>query len=158
KTSTLEQQNLAFGAGIKSFWNDRFSTHINGYYTNYILEANNYALLTDQKVILNNEVLETGAKIVANYKFSDNLDIVNGYEFQETGITNLEDVNNPNFYRKIKEVIVNHAFFSELEYQSPSNTSFIRVGARVNYIEKFDKFIVGPRINMNQSLGGNFNL
>ena len=158
KMSTLNQQNFAFGAGVKSFWNNRFSTQINAYYTNYTLDADNFALLTDQRVLLNNEILETGIKLVADYKISNNLSLLSGYQFYEVGITNLEDVNNPEFHRKIKEVIRNHSGFSEIEYQSPSNTTFIRFGGRLNYIDKFDKFILEPRVNINQSLGGHFNL
>ncbi len=158
KISTLNQQNFAFGGSIKSFWNDKFSTQINTYSTNYNLDADNFALFTDQRVILNNEILETGVKLFGNYKFSDNLSLLSGYQFYEVGITNLEDVNNPEFHRKIKEVIINHAGFSEIEYQSPSNTTFIRIGGRLNHIDEFDKFLFEPRVNINQKLGGSFNL
>lgn len=158
KISTLDQQNSAFGGSIKSFWSHRLTTQISSYYTNYVLEADNFALLTDQRVLLNNEILETGAKLIVDYKFSDNLNLLTGYQFYEVGITNLEDVNNPEFHRKIKEVIKNHAVFSEIEYQSPSNTTFIRVGGRLNYIDEFDTFIFEPRVNVNQNLGSYFNL
>lgn len=158
KQSTLKQRNLGFGLTVESTWTEKFSTELQTYYTNYDLEAVNFTLLADQRLITNNEVLETGAKILTNYKLSDHFDFVNGYQYNETGIVNLEDVNNPEFRRRIKEVVRNHAIFSEVKYHSPSKKTFARIGGRLNYIENFNKYIPEPRVSVNQNLGGNFNM
>jgi len=158
KQSTLKQRNFGLGLTVESRWNDKFSTELQTYYTNYDLEAVNFTLLTDQRLITNNEVLETGGKLLTNYKLSDHFDFVNGYQYNETGIVNLEDVNNPEFRRRIKEVIRNHALFSEIEYLSTSKKTFVRIGGRLNYIENFNKYIFEPRMSVNQNLGGYFNM
>ncbi|UOB16437.1 TonB-dependent receptor [Abyssalbus ytuae] len=156
KISSLDQKNFAFGGTLKSFWNDKFSTRLTAYYTNYELEAINFALLTDQRLLVNNEILETGVKLNTNYRISDDVNLLNGYQFYEVGITNFEDVINPDFRRKIKNVIRNHALFSEVEYQSPSNDLFARVGIRLNYIEKFGRFLPEPRVILNKKISNNF--
>lgn len=158
KTSTLEQKNAAFGGSLTSSWNSRFNTELQTYYTNYTLESENVTFFSDQKLIVNNEILETGVKFKSKYKINKNIDFINGYQFYEVGITNLEDVNNPSFSRKIKEVIRYNALFSEVEYQSSNNKTFIRFGGRANYIEKFSKFIVEPRVTIHQRLSKYVNL
>ncbi|MBC9795616.1 TonB-dependent receptor [Sinomicrobium weinanense] len=152
KESSLDQQNLAFGGSIESQWSDRFTSLLTGYYTRYDLDAVNYTLFTDQRLLLNNEVLESGVKLHTNYRLSNALNVSNGYQFYEVGITNTDDINIPRFRTKQKDVIRNHALFSEVNYQSPEQKTFIRAGVRLNYIGKFDKFIVEPRLNIRQKL------
>ncbi|UGU14597.1 TonB-dependent receptor plug domain-containing protein [Sinomicrobium kalidii] len=152
KQSSLDQQNLAFGGSLESEWSDRFTSALTGYYTKYNLNAANYTLFTDQRLILNNEVLETGVKLHTNYKISNALHWLNGYQFYEVGISNTDDINTPRFRRKHKDVIKNHAAFSEITYQSPSKNTYARAGVRVNYIGKFKKYITEPRLNIRQKL------
>ncbi|MFZ2432674.1 MAG: TonB-dependent receptor, partial [Lutibacter sp.] len=69
-----------------------------------------------------------------------------------------EDVNLPIFIRTIKNVIRNHALFSELNYTSTNNKTFINSGFRLNYIEKFGTFIAEPRIQALQKINANLSL
>lgn len=156
KTSTLQQKNIAFGGSFSSKWSSRFSTELQAYYTNYNLESVNFNLLTSQKLIVTNEILETGTTVKSNYTINNRLNFGNGYQFYEIGITNLEDVNAPIFRRKIKDVIRYHALFSELEYESLDKKTFFRVGARLNYIDKFSKVIVEPRLNFQHKFENGF--
>ena len=55
------------------------------------------------------------------YQFLDRLDLSFGYQLNETGITNAEDVVSPSFQRFIKEVVLTHSLFYELAYQSVAN-------------------------------------
>src|SRR5690606_27543161 len=100
KKITIKRKNFSIGIKIASKGNEQLSTELKNYYTNYDLEAVNFTLLTDQRLITKNEVLETGVKLVTNYKLSDHFDFINGYQYNETGIVNLEDVNNPELDRK----------------------------------------------------------
>ncbi|RNL85147.1 TonB-dependent receptor [Sinomicrobium pectinilyticum] len=158
KQSTLDQQNLAFGASVESEWSARFTSSVNAYYTKYNLDAINYTLFTDQRLILNNEVLESGVRLHTNYKITNTINLLNGYQFYEVGITNTDDINTPRFRVKEKDVIKNHAFFSEVSYQSPQKKTYIRGGLRVNYIGKFEKYIYEPRLNIRQKLNRRFAL
>lgn len=158
KQSSLDQINFAFGGNLKSSWSNRFSTVLSGYYTNYNLDATNLALETDQRLIQNNEVLELGGKLITDYKVSNVINWTNGYQFYEVGISNVQDVNNPFYYSKIKGVVRNHALFSEIKYLSKNENTYLRLGGRLNYIERFGKLIPEPRINLNQKLGSRISL
>ncbi len=158
KTSTLQQRNLAFGVQLDSKWNKKFNTLFNAYYTKYNIYASNYTLLTEQRLLQNNEVLESGFKFSTNYQINKNLKILNGYHFYELGISNAEDVNIPLFIRTVKNVIRNHAVFSEINYVSKNNKTFFNTGIRLNYIEKFGDFIVEPRFQALHKLTTNFSI
>lgn len=158
KQSSLDQQNLAFGGSLKSNWTDRFSTTITTYYTHYNLNARNTALETEQELNQKNEVLETGAKLITTYKLSNPISLTNGYQFYEVGISNIQDVNIPFFYSRIKNVVRNHALFSEIKYISPNSKTYLILGGRANYIEKFDRAIIEPRLSFNQKLTDNISL
>jgi len=158
KTSELEQSNIATGVHINSKWSEKFKTMFQTYYTRYNVYAENFSLLNDQRLIQVNEVLETGIKLNANYKYNKNINLLSGYHFYELGITNKEDVNLPLFIRTIKKVIRNHSFYGELNYISNNNRTFINGGFRLNYIEKFGTFIAEPRIQAMHKINASFSV
>ena len=149
-SSGITQFNLAGGLEYKRTWNDVFSSSLHVYASNYNLKATNYDLINDQRLIQENEVLDTGFKLHTNYSFNPNLKWLNGYQFNETGISNLQDVNNPLFRSFIKEVVRSHSGFSELTFKSKNLNTNIKVGARGNYFEKFDEFLIEPRLSFSQ--------
>ena len=59
-----------------------------------------------------------GLKVHAYYDLDQNLHYLGGYQFNEVGISNLEDVDNPPFRRFAKEVLRTHALFNELKFNS----------------------------------------
>lgn len=158
KTSELEQRNVAVGLLITNKWNPKFKTTLQSYYTKFDVHSENFSLLNEQRLIQKNEVLETGIKLNTYYKLSKNIQLLNGYHFYELGITNAEDVNIPLFVRTIKNVIRNHTVFSELNYASTNNKTFVNSGIRLNYIEKFKTFIAEPRVQALQKLSANLSL
>ena len=158
KTSHLEQENLIFGVQLKSKWTSNFNTLLQGYFTKYTIKASNFSLLTDQRLLQNNIVLETGVKFNANYKINKNLSILSGYHFYELGVTNSEDVNIPLFIRTIKKVIRNHSVFSQTNFHSNNYKTYINGGLRLNYIEKFKLFLIEPRIQVLKKLNAQFSL
>lgn len=158
KRSNLDQKNYAFGGGLFSNWTSSFSTSVEGYYTHYKLDASNQALLTDQVLMLNNEVLETGMKLNTRWVLNKQLTLQNGYQFYEVGITNTEDVNDPAFFSKTKGVVRGHSIFSEGLYQTVNRTTSAKGGVRINYLEKFGVVIIEPRLSLHQKLAENFSL
>src|SRR5690606_32377209 len=76
--------------------------------------------------------------------------LTSGYQLFETGISNLEDVNNPEFRSFIKKVLRTHAGFSELKFLSSNSNTHIKAGVRTNYIEKFKKIWIEPRLSFSQ--------
>ena len=156
KTSNLSQENIGIGSSWNAKWSDAFSTELTGYYSNYNVDATDYRIESDQRLTQANEVLETGLKLKTYYKINENLTLLNGYQFNETGILNETTVSAPSYERTKKDVVLNHAFFSEAEYNK--NKTYFRIGVRANYFQKFNKLLIEPRLNIRQKLNHQFAL
>jgi len=65
-------------------------------------------------------MLDNGFKIENNHQINSKLSFNEGYQFDEMGATNLDAVNNPLFYRKIKQVLRTHALIVEGKYYNPT--------------------------------------
>ena len=150
--SALDQTNISFGGALDSQWSDRFSTSVNAYYTRYNLDARNISSRGPQEIFQNNEVIETSAKLSVNYKLNEALQWLNGYQLNQTGITNVTTVNEPIFKSDVIDIVNANSFFSELVYESPDKKLFTRGGVRLNYLENpgnFEEFIIEPRLSLN---------
>ncbi len=142
---------------MESILSPKLKTYVHLYYTNYDLDAQN-DFGEVQQLFQNNRILETAIKINTNYTLSHTLNWLNGYQFNEVGITNFTNVTQPPFNSNIKGVIRTHALFSELAYESINRKLIAKVGARFNAIENlntFKEFIVEPRVNVNYLLAKN---
>lgn len=156
KTSNLSQKNMGYGGNWKAQWNSKLSTNFITYFSKYNIDASDYRVETDQRLTEANEVLETGTKLNANYKSNDNINFLFGYQFNETGMLNQTTVSAPFYSSTKKDVLLNHALFSEVEFNK--RNTYLRVGLRLNYFQKFEKFLVEPRINIRQKLSNQFAL
>lgn len=156
--SNLTQQNLATGIEYSRTWNPDFYTTAQVYLSNYDLDATNFDVLNNQRLIQENEVFDGGLKLHFYYTLNSNLSMLGGYQFTEVGISNFEDVNNPPFRRFVKEVIRTHAIFNELKFSSNSNSTKVKIGVRANYIEKFSKTLIEPRLSFSQRFFDYFRL
>jgi len=158
KESKASQNNLAASVFYSRKWNDRFSTDFQIYTTKYNLESINFDILNNQRLIQENEVIEESIKLDSKYKLTHNLTLYNGYQYLETGVTSIQDVDNPLFFLKVKEVIRKHGLSSQIGYQSTNKNTTVRVGVRLNYLEKFETFLIEPRLSLNQRLNNNFTI
>ncbi len=156
KESNVSQNNLAAGIFYNRIWNDRFSTDLQFYTTKYLLESTNSDILNQQRLIQENEVIEGSIKLDSKYLLTDDLTLYSGYDYVETGVSNVQDVDNPLFKSTIKEVIRAHGLSSQIGYQSPRRNTSINIGLRFNYIEKFGSFYVEPRLSLSQRFLDNF--
>lgn len=154
--SKLSQQNLALGVTYTKKLNDRLSTTAQVYISKYNLEATNYDVLNNQRLIQENEVNDGSAKLDINYNANHNLKINGGYQFSEIGVSNLEDVNNPIFRSYIKEVIRSHAIYAESSLISNNANTNLKLGSRINYFQKFNMILVEPRLSFSQRFLNNF--
>ncbi|TJY37426.1 TonB-dependent receptor [Pontimicrobium aquaticum] len=154
--SSITQSNIAASVDYTRDWNSQFTTSIQAYASKYNLDATNFDVLNNQRLIQENQVYDNGIKTQINYQFNDNLKLKSGYQFSEVGVSNLEDVNNPVFRSYIKEVIRTHSIFSELDFSSNSKGTLLKFGVRGNYFEKFSKTRFEPRFSFNQRFLSNF--
>src|SRR5690606_27739238 len=114
--SQLKQDNLSLGGQLHSRWDSSFSSHLDVYYSRYNLDAHNRFGNGVQSLFQNNRVLENALKLSTEYRLDDQWEWNNGYQFIETGITNITRLNQPDFNSSIKGVIRIHAPFSQLNY------------------------------------------
>lgn len=156
KTSTLSQKNMGYGGNWKAQWNSKLSSNFITYFSRYNIDADDYRVETDQRLTEANEVQETGVKLNTYYKPNDKLNFLLGYQFNETGMLNQTTVSAPFYSSTKKDVLLNHALYSEVEYNK--NNTYLRVGLRLNYFQKFEKLLVEPRINIRQKLSDQFAL
>ncbi|MFV5685056.1 carboxypeptidase-like regulatory domain-containing protein [Flavobacterium sp. GB2R13] len=156
KVSTLSQKNIGYGGNWKAQWSPKLSTNLITYFSRYNINATDLREETDQRLTEANEVLETGTKLNTQYKTNDNLNFLFGYQFNETGMLNQTTVSAPFYSSTKKDVLLNQALFSEVEYNK--NNTYLRVGLRLNYFQKFEKLLVEPRINIRQKLSNEFAL
>ncbi|VAW12309.1 TonB-dependent receptor plug [hydrothermal vent metagenome] len=158
RESSLSQNSIAGGIRYRRTWNDALSTTLNAYETYYKLKAINANILNDQRFLQENKVSETGARISTAYRFQERFRWVNGYQFVETKVTNLDDVDDPIFIRLVGEVLRTHGVFSELGYTSENRRTNLNVGLRFNYLDKFKKQLWEPRLSFNQRFLEWFNI
>ncbi len=156
KESSASQDNLAAGIYYNRNWSNRFSTELQLYATKYLLKSTNSDILNQQRLIQKNEVFEESIKLDSKYLLTDKLALYNGYQYIETGVSNIQDVDNPLFKSTVKEVIRTHGLSSQLRYQSDYRNTNINIGARLNYLEKFGSFFLEPRLSLSQQFLKNF--
>ncbi|MDD7886476.1 TonB-dependent siderophore receptor [Flavivirga sp. 57AJ16] len=154
--SELSQRNSAIGLTYTRDWTHRLSTTYQVYVSNYDLDATNFDVFNDQRLIQENEVYDGSSKFDINYKHNRLLKINGGYQFSEVGISNLEDVNNPDFRSYIKNVIRSHAIYAETSLLSNNAKTNLKIGGRFNYINKFKLFLAEPRLRFSQRFLNNF--
>ncbi|PHQ29509.1 TonB-dependent receptor [Leeuwenhoekiella nanhaiensis] len=151
KTSNLDQQNIAIGGNLSSTWSANYSTFVNAYLTKYNIDSREFFTESEQELLQENEVLETGIKLKGIQQIGKNLEWLHGYQFTETGIRNGTRVSNPLFSQRQKDVVRSHSAFTDLTFQS--SKTFLRAGLRASYFEKFEKLRLEPRLNARQKLG-----
>jgi hypothetical protein len=151
---------VSYGASINysKLWGNGINTSIQAYYSNYDLDAENNDITNAQRLNQENKVEDFGMRLDVSKSINNNIKINTGYQFNEVGVTNFEDVTNPSFTRLIKEIIKTHALFGEVEWYSQSRNSYVRLGARTSYFEKLSKFLIEPRFTFNQKFLNYFRL
>lgn len=149
--SALDQ--VSFGTIISYLknWKNGLETEIKAYFSSYDLYAKNENVTDNQTLIQENEVNDYGIRFDASKQIRKNIKLIGGYQLNEVGVSNLEDVRNPNFTSFSKEIIRTHALFSEVEWYSKSKKTYVRLGTRGSYFEKFSDFVIEPRLAFNHT-------
>lgn len=158
RKSSLEQQNFGGSILLKTKWNEKTHTKLNGYVSYYNLDAMNEAIENDQALFQKNAVLDYGLRIENKHIINENLTFNNGYQYNETGVSNQELINNPEFGKKIKEVIRTHALIFETEIKNNEGNMFLKAGLRNNYIEDFKTLLFEPRLQFNYAFSKKLNV
>jgi hypothetical protein len=158
ENNVLRQQNYGGNLSWKRNWNRFNTTKINIYNSSYELLANQKTSIGDQIVIQENTVNNNGINLENNHTINSKFSFNDGYQFNEIGVTNLEQVTNPDFYRKVKDVLRIHAVVVEGKYNDTLSRLYFKAGTRINYIEKFQKYIVEPRVQLSYGINKSLNI
>ncbi|MCI4444043.1 MAG: TonB-dependent receptor [Lentimicrobium sp.] len=156
--NSLIQKNQGGNLSWKRNWNSKNASKINVYTSSYELDAEKNKIQDNQIVKQENSVFEDGFKLENNHTISPKLTINDGYQFDETGTTNLDRVSNPIFYRQIKEVLRTHALIAEAKYNDTLSKIYFNAGMRLNYIEQFKKYLFEPRLQFNYGISQSLSL
>ncbi|GAB5400010.1 MAG: hypothetical protein Aureis2KO_15950 [Aureisphaera sp.] len=158
RTSSVTQNNLAGGLFYEREWSDAFTTTFQIYESDYRLRAINANLLLSQRFLQENKVSETGSRLKGSYQFNERWTGHLGYQFIETKVTNLDDVDVPLFRSLIAEVVRSHSGFIQGDYLSVDQNTRMQLGFRYNYLDKFQKSIFEPRITITQKFAEYFSV
>lgn len=158
ENNVLRQQNYGRNLSWKRNWNKFNTTKINIHNSSYELMADQKSTIGNQIVIQENTVKNNGINLENNHIINSKFSFNNGYQFNEIGITNLEQVTNPNFYRKVRDVLKTHALIVEGKYNDTLSGIYFKAGTRINYIEKLKKHNIEPRIQFSYNLSKSINL
>lgn len=152
RNSNLSQQNFGGAVSLKTAWNNNNFTKISGYVSYYNLNSRNEAVENNQTLVQQNTVTDMGLRIENNHLLNSDIFLNTGYQYNEIGVRNFENIDNPGFSRSIKEVLRSHSLISEAEMHYLNGNLFIKPGLRFNYIEELEKYIFEPRLQFNYKL------
>jgi len=156
--SGITQRNLAAGLTYHREWTPSFSTQVQWYTSTYNLEATNFNITDNQRLFQENDLVDSALKFHTKYRINENFTIQNGYQFSEIGITNIQDVSNPQFRSDRKDVMRNHAVYGEINFISDSYRTLLNIGFRANQYGKIDEFRLEPRLNFRQQFSNHFSV
>ncbi|WP_053991398.1 TonB-dependent siderophore receptor [Mangrovimonas sp. TPBH4] len=154
--SSLEQDNLALGLEYLKYWNSKFTTTTQVYWSNYDLNTTNYDLIDEQRLMQKNAVSDIGIRINVTNHVDQNLKIYGGYQFNGVIVKNSEDVLNPEYHDYSKEINRIHALYAEAEFTSINKNTYARIGLRTNIIEKLNELYTEPRLSVSHKLNNAF--
>ncbi len=149
KKSSLNQNSFLSGFNYSHYWDKSDRTSVFAYISRYNLNGINVDAQNSQIHIQENNVTDWGFKLSSRNYFNRSDYILNGYQFNEIGVQNLDNITNPGYHRNIKEVLRIHSLFSEVTFFSLLNRLYLRLGLRANYLIKFSKFLYEPRVSLN---------
>lgn len=156
--SALNQVSYGVSGTYSKAFKTGFKADLQIYYSNYNLDGENNDLTNSQRLIQKNKVQDYGLRIDVSKTISETVKFNGGYQFNEVGVTNIEDVTNPNFKSLSKEIIRTNALFGEIEWYSDSRKTYIRLGSRISSFGKLSEFLIEPRFTINYKLLDHFRL
>ncbi len=157
-TNQLKQQNRASALQYEHVWNNKLNTSIKGYYSNYDLKSSDYDMVNNQRLIQENNVVDNGFNIDANYSINQSLSVLGGFQFNEVAVSNLEEVNSPFFSRNLKRSLNTYSAYAETVFSSKNKNSLIKLGLRHNYFKNFEITTTEPRVHLSQRLLKDFRI
>jgi hypothetical protein len=150
--SSLDQSSILSGLNYTRSWSENHSTQLSAFVSNYRLDGINVALVNEQHHIQENEVIDWGIRLKSAYNFNSDLGLFFGYKFNEIGIRNQDNINKPDYFRDVKDVLIIHSLYTEAEAKKLFEKLYLRFGLRANYFPEYDELKIEPRGVLTYSL------
>lgn len=152
RNSFLKQNTYGSSIHFKTFLNTNNQVQTTAYGSFYTIDSKNESIENNQIFNQANDIIDLGFKIHNTNTTFENIKLVSGYQFNEIGIRNVDQINSPVFYRKIKDVLKNHALILESDYISKNKKLKANLGLRANYFIELYKLLLEPRLQFNYKL------
>ena len=158
KNSDLGQENLGGTINWKTNWNMNNSSQLYFYSSKYSLVSESESIQSNQILKQENKVLDLGFQLKNSHQISKTILFNNGYQFDEIGVTNFDEINSPFFSRKSISVLRTHSIIAEGIFETENKKTFVKAGLRGNYFASIKTFLIEPRIQFNQALSKTIHL
>lgn len=152
KMSHLNQASILSNFNYSHLWSTNQAIQLSAFISNYRLEGTNVELLNGQHHYQQNEVIDWGIKLDSKNKINRIIALLSGYQFNEIGVRNLDNIQKPDYERDVKDVLRIHTLYSEVELKKLFEKLYFRFGIRANFFSEFNKFILEPRAVINFKL------
>lgn len=152
RNSFLNQSSLLSNLNYRRNWNNHFTSHFSAFVSTYSLDALNADPVNGQNHLQKNEIIDWGVKLNSRYLLNENLSLLGGYQFNEMGIRNADNILKPGYERDAKDVLIVHSFYAEAEANNLFEKAYLRFGVRTNYLPEFNSLMWEPRAVLNVEL------
>lgn len=153
KASGLDQHTFGATALWRTKWSESHSSEMGVYGSYYNVDAQNESIEFNQVTNQKNTILDAGMRISDNRMLNQEFTLHSGYQFNEIGIKNSDDINEPQYSRNVKKVLRTHALIGELEYSPVNGKTYTRLGVRANYLDRLGLFYAEPRLQFTYKPG-----
>ncbi|MFY0629680.1 MAG: TonB-dependent receptor [Flavobacteriaceae bacterium] len=160
----LDINNKGLSANWEKNWGDGFKTKVNSTISNYQFNYLGQELLLDlfdYETLKQNDVLDVGLLVQADYKINEKHLLVSGYNFAfnelSYAIANTSDVifNDDFLISSQNTKNATHSLFGEHHYKS--DNWFVNTGLRANYFTNISKFFLEPRVHVSRKINNHIN-
>jgi hypothetical protein len=149
-TNTIFQKSIGLAASLQRDWSKNNRLNLLFYGTFYRINALNEVALNEQVLNQENSVFETGIKLNNTSNIGENWKFNNGFQFNEIGIKNQDNINVPQYFRRIIDVLKTYVTYHEIVLLSNESSNWQgRFGVRNNYFNELKQFRIEPRLQLN---------
>ncbi|MCH8535855.1 MAG: TonB-dependent receptor plug domain-containing protein [Flavobacteriaceae bacterium] len=156
--SELNQSNWSGGLNWERKWNDLHVSTIQFGISEYSLDGLNASFINQQSLFQINKVQDWNFNWHHTQKWSKQLLFSYGVQFNETGVTNTEEYENPFFFREVKQSILVSGAYGGIEFQSKDEMSKLYLGGRLNHFSQFNTLNFEPRFYFRQKFLNHFTI
>ncbi|VXB53903.1 TonB-dependent receptor [Flavobacterium sp. 9AF] len=152
KNSSLDQESFGGSFLFQRDWNKNNTSQFTLYASNYNVHSTNESINSNQILFQKNSIFDTGIRLENKHHIDSSFIFKNGYQFNEIGIRNIDEVNTPSFFRNNKKVLNSHALITEIDYITKNKKTGINLGIRNNYISELRTYLFEPRLHYNYQI------